>query len=140
MQDFLGVPLLILAAILGSLSIFLLATGLCKAALLLRTPALPDIIPKTGSQTCHCALRVLTRNPAAGGIPCVINFEEDHTAPASKNPSLLTPKLEKQRKSLTLDTPLASSSKAPGNIADGKIAKIEFLSPNKEVPQLRSFH
>ena len=139
MQDFLGVPLLILAAILGGLSIFLLATGLCKAALLLRTPALPDIIPRTGSQTCHCALRALTRNPAAGAIPCVIKFEEPHTAPADKNSSLLTPKLETQRKSPTLDTtPLASSSKPSGSIADGKIVKIELL--NKEVSHLRSFH
>lgn len=140
MQDFLGVPLLILAAILSVLSIFLLATWLCKAALLLRTPALPDIIPRTGSQTCHCALRALTRNPAAGAIPCVIKFEEPHTAPASKNSSLLTPKLETQRKSPTLDTPLASSSKASGKIADGKIVKIELLSSNKEVSHLRSFH
>ena len=96
MQGFLVVPLLILAAILGGLSIFLLATGLCKAALLLRTPALPDIIPRTGSQTCHCALRALTRNPAAGAIPYVIKIEEPHTTLPDKNPGLLTPKLETQ--------------------------------------------
>ena len=76
MQDFLGVPSLILAAILGGLCIFLLATGLCKAALLLRSPALPDIIPRTGSQTCHCALRALARNPAASATPCVVKIEE----------------------------------------------------------------
>ena len=104
MQDFLGVPLFILAAILGALAIFLLATGLCKAALLLRTPALADIIPRQrGNQTCHCGLRALARNPAAI-VQCVVKFDEPHTALAEKVPALLNPKLEEQRSLSTPDT------------------------------------
>ena len=129
-------PLLILAAILGSLCIILLATGLCKAALLLKTSVLPDVIPRTGFQACHCALRRVAGNPAARGIPCVIKFEENHTEPVSRNAGPLTPKLERQGEPPTLDSSLTTSSNAPGT--DGAIAKIEFLSSNKEV--VRSFH
>ena len=140
MQDFLGVPSLILAAILGALCIFLLATGLCKAAQLLRSPILPDVVPTIGSQTYHCALRALARNPAANAPPCLIKVEELHTAPADKHPSLLTPKLETQRKSPTPEhtTPLASNSPPSGSAADGKTDKIELL--NKEPSYPRSFH
>ena len=136
MQDFLGVPLLILAAILGALSIFLLATGLCKAALLLRTPALPDIIPRQGNQTCRCGLRALARNPAAI-VQCVVKFDEPHTALAEKVPALLNPKLEEQRSPSTPDTdPLASNSQPPSNLTDD--TKIEIL--NKEISYPCSFH
>ena len=137
MQDFLGVPLLILAAILGALSVFLLATGLCKAALLLRTPALPDIIPRTGNQTCHCALRALARSPAASATQCVVKFDEPHTALADKKPALLTPKLEEQRNLSTTDIdPLASNLQPSSNLTDD--TKIEIL--NKEISYPRSFH
>ena len=52
MQHFLGVPAFILVAILGSLCCLLLAIGFCKATQLLRTPVLPDVIPRVGSQSC----------------------------------------------------------------------------------------
>ena len=137
MQDFLGVPLLILAAILGALSIFLLATGLCKAALLLRTPALPDVIPRQrGNQTCHCGLRAAARNPPAI-VQCVVKFDEPYTALAKKVPALLKPKLEEQRSLSTPDTdPLASNSQPPSNLTDD--TKIGIL--NKELPYPCSFH
>ena len=137
MQDFLGVPLLILAAILGALSIFLLATGLCKAAQLLRTPALPDVIPRQrGNQTCHCGLRAAARSPPAI-VQCVVKFDEPYTALAEKVPALLKPKLEEQRSLSTPDTdPLASNSQPPSNLTDD--TKIGIL--NKELPYPCSFH
>ena len=96
MQDFLGVPLSILAAILGALSLFLLATGLCKAAQLLRTSPLPDVIPRQrGNQTWHCSLSAAARNPPAI-VQCVVKFDEPPTALAERVSALPKPKLEEQ--------------------------------------------
>ena len=137
MQDFLGVPLFILAAILGGLSIFLLATGLCKAAQLLRTSPLPDVIPKQrGNQTCHCSLRAAARNTPAI-VQCVVKFDEHPTALAERVSALPKPKLEEQR---SLPTPnsvtLVSNSQPPSNRTDE--CKIEIL--NKELPYDGAFH
>ena len=137
MQDFLGVPLFILAAILGALSVFLLATGLCKAAQLLRTSPLPDVIPKQrGNQTCHCSLRAAARNTPAI-VQCVVKFDEPPTALAERVSALPKPKLEEQR---SLPTPnsvtLVSNSQPPSNLTDE--CKIEIL--NKELPYAGGFH
>ena len=137
MQDFLGVPLFILAAILGALSIFLLATGLCKAAQLLRTQPLPDVIPKQrGNPTCHCSLRAAARDTPAI-VQCVVKFEEPPTALAERVSALPKPKLEEQR---SLPTPnsvtLVSNSQPPSNLTDE--CKIEIL--NKELPYAGGFH
>ena len=137
MQDFLGVPLFILAAILGALSVFLLATGLCKAAQLLRTSLLPDVIPKQrGNQTCHCSLRAAARNTPAI-VQCVVKFDEPPTALAERVSALPKPKLEEQR---SLPTPnsvtLVSNSQPPSNLTDE--CKIEIL--NKELPYAGGFH
>ena len=137
MQDFLGVPLFILAAMLGALSLFLLATGLCKAAQLLRTSPLPDIIPKQrGNQTCHCSLRAAARNTPAI-VQCVVKFDEPPTALAERVSALPKPKLEEQR---SLPTPnsvtLVSNSQPPSNLTDE--CKIEIL--NKELPYAGGFH
>ena len=97
MQDFLGVPLSILAAILGSLSLFLLATGLCKAFQLLRTSPLPDVIPRQrGNQTCACSLRAVDRDKPTI-VQCVVKFDEPPTALAERVSALPIPKLEEQR-------------------------------------------
>ena len=137
MQDFLGVPLFILAAILGALSLFLLATGFCKAAQLLRTSPLPDVIPKQrGNQTCHCSLRAAARNTPAI-VQCVVKFDEPPTALAERVSALPKPKLEEQR---SLPTPnsvtLVSNSQPPSNLTDE--CKIEIL--NKELPYAGGFH
>ena len=137
MQDFLGVPLSILAAILGALSLFLLATGLCKAAQLLRTSPLPDVIPRQrGNQTCHCSLRAAARNTPAI-VQCVVKFDEPPTALAERVSALPKPKLEEQR---SLPTPnsvtLVSNSQPPSNLTDE--CKIEIL--NKELPYAGGFH
>jgi len=137
MQDFLGVPLSILAAILGALSLFLLATSLCKAAQLLRTSPLPDVIPRQrGNQTCHCSLRAAARNTAAI-FQCVVKFDEPPTALAERVSALPKPKLEEQR---NLPTPnsvtLVSNSQPPSNLTDE--CKIEIL--NKELPYAGGFH
>ena len=137
MQEFLGVPLSILAAILGALSLFLMATGLCKAAQLLRTSPLPDVIPKQrGNQNCHCSLRAAARNTPAI-VQCVVKFDEPPTALAERVSALPKPKLEEQR---SLPTPnsvtLVSNSQPPSNLTDE--CKIEFL--NKELPYAGGFH
>ena len=137
MQDFLGVPLSILAAVLGALSLFLLATGLCKAAQLLRTSPLPDVIPRQrGNQTCHCSLSAAARNPPAI-VQCVVKFDEPPTALAERVSALPKPKLEEQR---SLPTPnsvtLVSNSQPSSNLTDE--CKIEIL--NKELPYAGGFH
>ena len=137
MQDFLGVPLSILAAILGALSIFLLATGLCKTAQLLRNQPLPDVIPQQRrTPACHCSLRAVARDTPTI-VQCVVKFDEPHTALADKKPALLNPKLEEQRSLSTTDTdPLASNSQPSTNLTDD--TKIDIL--NKEISYPRSFH
>ena len=138
MQDtFLGVPLSILAAILGSLSIFLLATGLCKAFQLLRSSPLPDVIPRQrGNQTCACSLRAVARDKPTI-VQCVVKFDDPPTALVERVPALPKLKLEEQR---TLTTPnsvsLVSNSQPSSNLTDE--CKIEIL--NKELPYAGGFH
>ncbi len=96
METFLGVPLSILAAILGSLSIFLLATGLCKACQLLRSRPLPDIVPTRGTQTCTCSPRAAASN-SPSIVQCVVKFEDPPTTLVEKVQALPKPKLERQR-------------------------------------------
>ena len=94
MQHFLGVPAVILVAILGSLCCLLLAIGCCKAAQLLRSPVLPDVIPRVGSQSCHCGQRVVARDSTVKANSCVIKIEGFHIAQTDKDPALPSPKLE----------------------------------------------
>ena len=137
MQDFLGVPLSILAAILGALSIFLLATGLCKAAQLLRNQPLPDVIPQQRrNPTCHCSLRAAARDTPAI-VQCVVKFEEPPTALAERIPALPKPKLEEQRSPPTTNSvKLVSNSQPLSNLTDA--CKIEIL--NKELPYAGGYH
>lgn len=138
MQHFLGVPAVILVARLGSLCCLLLAIGCCKAAQLLRSPVLPDVIPRVGSQSCHCGQRVVARDSTVKANSCVIKIEGFHIAQTDKDPALPSPKLETQREFPTLGhtAPQASERSLPGNPASGEIVKIE--PPNKGYP--RSFH
>ena len=76
MQHFLGVPAVILVAILGSLCCLLLAIGCCKAAQLLRSPVLPDVIPRVGSQSCHCGQRVVARDSTVKANSCVSKLRD----------------------------------------------------------------
>ena len=137
MQDtFLGVLLSILAAILGSLSIFLLATGLCKAFQLLRSSPLPDVIPTRGNQTCACSLRAVARDKPTI-VQCVVKFDDPPTALVERVPALPKLELEEQR---SLATPnsvsLVSNPQPSSNLTDEK--KIEIL--NKELPYAGGFH
>ena len=137
MQDtFLGVPLSTLAAILGSLRIFLLATELCKAFQLLRSSPLPDVIPTRGNQTCACSLRAVARDKPTI-VQCVVKFDDPPTALVERVPALPKLKLEEQR---SLATPnsvsLVSNSQPSSNLTDEK--KIEIL--NKELPYAGGFH
>ncbi len=136
-EDFLGVPLSILAAILGSLSIFLLATGLCKACQLLRTSPLPDVVPRQrGTQTCTCSLRAAAKN-SPSIVQCVVKFEDPPTALVEKVPALPKPKLEEQRNlPASNSVSLVSNSQPPSNLTDD--IKIEIL--NKELPYAGGFH
>ncbi len=137
MQDFLGVLLSILAVILGSLSLFLLATGLCKAFQLLRTSPLPDVIPRQrGNQTCACSLRAVARdNPTI--VQCVVKFDDPPTTLVERVPALPKPKLEEQRNLTTSNSvSLVSNSQPPSNLTDD--IKIEIL--NKELPYAGGFH
>ena len=139
MQHFLGVPALILVAMLGSLCCLLLAIGFCKATQLLRTPVLPDVIPKVGSQSCHCGQRVVARDSTVKANSCVIKIEGFHIAQTDKeDPALPSPKLETQREFPTLGhtTPQASETSLPGNPASGEIVKAEPLNKGYH----RSFH
>ena len=138
MQDtFLGVPLSILAAILGSLSIFLLATGLCKACQLLRSSPLPDIVPRQrGTQTCTCGSRAAAKN-SPSIVQCVVKFEDPPTALVEKVQALPKPKLEGQRNlPASNSVSLVSNSQPPSNLTDD--IKIEIL--NKELPYAGGFH
>ena len=139
MQHFLGVPAVILVAILGSLCCLLLATGCCKVAQLLRSPVLPDVIPQVGPQSCHCGQRVVARDSAIKANSCVIKIEGFHIAqPDKEDPALPSPKLETQRESPALGhtTPQASETSLPGSPASGEIVKAEPLNKGYH----RSFH
>ena len=136
METFLGVPLSILAAILGSLSIFLLATGLCKACQLLRSRPLPDIVPTGGTQTCTCGSRVAAKS-SPSIVQCVVKFEDPPTALVEKVQALPKPKLEGQRNlPASNSVSLVSNSQPPSNLTDD--IKIEIL--NKELPYAGGFH
>ncbi len=136
-EDFLGVPLSILAAILGSLIIFLLATGLCKACQLLRSNPLPDVVPRQrGTQTCTCSLRAAAKN-SPSILQCVVKFEDPPTALVEKVPALPKTKLEEQRNLPTSNTvSLVSNSQPPSNLTDD----IKFKILNKELPYAGGFH
>ena len=135
METFLGVPLSILAAILASLSIFLLATGLCKACQLLRSHPLPDIVPTGGTQTCTCGARVAAKsNPSI--VQCVVKFEDPPTALVEKVQALPKPKLERQRKLPASNTVslVSNSTHHSRNLTDD----VKIL--NKELPYAGGFH
>ena len=137
MQDtFLGVPLSILAAILGSLSIFLLATGLCKACQLLRSRPLPDVVPtQRGTQTCTCVSRAVAKS-SPSIVQCVVKFEDPPTALVEKVQALPKPKLERQRKLPASNTVslVSNSTQHPRNLTDD----VKIL--NKELPYAGGFH
>ena len=137
METFLGVPLSILAAILGSLSIFLLATGLCKACQLLRSRPLPDIVPTRGTQTCTCGSRAAAKS-SPSIVQCVVKFEDPPTALVEKVQALPKPKLERQRKlpatnSVSL---VSNSTQHSRNLTDD----VKFKILNKELPYAGGFH
>ena len=137
METFLGVPLSILAAILGSLSIFLLATGLCKACQLLRSRPLPDVVPtQRGTQTCTCGSRAAAKS-SPSIVQCVVKFEDPPTALVEKVQALPKPKLERQRNlPATNSVSLVSNSQPSRNLTDD--IKLEVL--NKELPYAGGFH
>ena len=139
MQDFLGVPLSILAAILGALAIFLLATGLCKAAQLLRNQPLPDVIPQQRrTPACHCSLSAAAKDTPII-VQCVVKFEEPPTALVESTPALPKPKpkVEGQRcPPISNSVKLVSDSQPHGNLTDA--CKIEIL--NKELPYAGGYH
>ena len=135
METFLGVPLSILAAILTSLIIFLLAIGLCKACQLLRSRPLPDVVPKRGTQTCTCSPRAVASNiPSV--VQCVVRFEDPPSALVEKVQALPKPKLERQREiPATNSVQLVSNSTPhPRNLTDD----VKIL--NKELPYAGGFH
>jgi len=136
METFLGVPLSILAAILGSLSIFLLATGLCKACQLLRSRPLPDIVPtQRGTQTCTCGSRAAAKS-SPSIVQCVVKFEDPPTALVEKVQALPKPKLERQRKLPASNTVslVSNSTHHSRNLTDD----VKIL--NKELPYAGGFH
>ena len=132
-------PLSILAAILGALAIFLLATGLCKAAQLLRTEPLPDVIPQQRrTPTCHCSSRTAAKDTPIS-IQCVVKFEDPPTALVGCTKALpkLNPKVEGQRSPPASNSvKLMSDSQPRGNLTDEY--KIEIL--NKELPYAGGYH
>lgn len=136
METFLGVPLSILAAILTSLIIFLLAIGLCKACQLLKSRPLPDVVPKKGAQTCTCSPRAVASNfPSV--VQCVVSFQEDPPSTLVEKVQVLPkPKLERQREiPATNSVQLVSNSTPhPRNLTDD----VKIL--NKELPYAGGFH
>ena len=126
-------PLSILAAILGALAIFLLATGLCKAAQLLRNQPLPDVIPQQRrTPACHCSSGAVAKD-APITVQCVVKFEDPPTALVGCTKALPkpNPKVEGQRcPPISNSVKLVSDSQPHGNLTDEY--KIEIL--NKELP------
>ena len=132
-------PLSILAAVLGALAIFLLATGLCKAAQLLRTQPLPDIVPQQRNPpACHCSSRTAAKDTPIT-IHCVVKFDNPPTTLVESTKALpkLNPKVEGQRSlPATNSVKLKSDSQPRSNLTDEY--KIQIL--NKELPYAGGQH
>ena len=132
-------PLSILAAVLGALAIFLLATGLCKAAQLLRTQPLPDVVPQQRNpSTCHCSSRTAAKDTPIT-IHCVVKFDNSPTTLVESTKALpkLSPKVERQRSLPTTNSvKLKSDSQPRSNLTDEY--KIQLL--NKELPYAGGQH